>query len=796
MGSPNAARPPTAPGSQFKQVAAPSVPGSRATDASSLSRALGGDGSFGSMHKMPVGVVIGPSSGGASGGTVAYASYARVTQELTVLSETVAHLEQRLENSQITNKSQTALYKKAMLTQLKDRDAMIDRLAQKVAALQPGPVAEDVLSEAAAARKKTDAAERMAIGGSGAGATGQTGADASTTADVSAMSLQSLQEEVIALRAERITGNERLRLLQREAARLRAYQRETGAVLAGAARPSTGGGGSALAHADLSLLTGALTRFDNNIFPDNPDYMNFDWNAMAASSSLSSAATATPTPAAASSASALVAVPSSSEQSVGSTTPAATGLAEAELRATKEKLAKSQQQIELLKSQLSDMTRASGENNARMQAAITEKERLLAQMHDTGKAAPSNAGPGFGEPAAVAVVAKSVEEIDPALIEAVKQEATAAALASAATAAASAASAADEELQSLRSQISELAAKLESSTAAAAELQQQLQSARADTESKQSAHFSEVQALKDTVAQREEAISSLQKRAAALEQQVAASSGAAAHSQEEQSAMESQMSELRSSAALDRAKLVDLEKQLLHATTEAMEAKNAVEAAKNALEAAKVASKAREEKIKASANAQFEALKGQFLGELEEREKELSEIKESRDAVAKAHGDEVQKLQSEMVALRSVSNGLMGRVQAMAASLSLVRSAHAGLKSQVQRETSAMSQQLRADLGSLQSSLASVASRYDDLQSRYKKELAERRRLFNVVQELKGNIRVYCRVRPALPFELHDGNNVCVRFPEEGEICVSNTKKQTKTWEFDCVFQVSRRGRP
>lgn len=39
------------------------------------------------------------------------------------------------------------------------------------------------------------------------------------------------------------------------------------------------------------------------------------------------------------------------------------------------------------------------------------------------------------------------------------------------------------------------------------------------------------------------------------------------------------------------------------------------------------------------------------------------------------------------------------------------------------------------------------------MRERYKKEMAERRRLHNLVQELRGNIRVYCRARPPLPFE-------------------------------------------
>merc|ERR1712060_651848 len=40
-----------------------------------------------------------------------------------------------------------------------------------------------------------------------------------------------------------------------------------------------------------------------------------------------------------------------------------------------------------------------------------------------------------------------------------------------------------------------------------------------------------------------------------------------------------------------------------------------------------------------------------------------------------------------------------------------------------------------------------------DTMEKYKKELSLRRKYFNLVQELRGNIRVFCRVRPLLGWE-------------------------------------------
>ncbi|RYH21365.1 hypothetical protein EON65_20895, partial [archaeon] len=55
---------------------------------------------------------------------------------------------------------------------------------------------------------------------------------------------------------------------------------------------------------------------------------------------------------------------------------------------------------------------------------------------------------------------------------------------------------------------------------------------------------------------------------------------------------------------------------------------------------------------------------------------------------------------------------------------------------------------------------------------RYKREMSERKRLHNLVQELKGNIRVFMRCRPPTPKEIEQGGGeaLCVSFPNPGEV--------------------------
>ena len=76
----------------------------------------------------------------------------------------------------------------------------------------------------------------------------------------------------------------------------------------------------------------------------------------------------------------------------------------------------------------------------------------------------------------------------------------------------------------------------------------------------------------------------------------------------------------------------------------------------------------------------------------------------------------------------------------------------------------------------------------DDLLTKYKRELSLRRKYFNMVQDLRGNIRVFCRFRPLLPFELKKNFTECVKFPNEGALSIVDDKGKTLKFEFDQVY--------
>lgn len=85
-----------------------------------------------------------------------------------------------------------------------------------------------------------------------------------------------------------------------------------------------------------------------------------------------------------------------------------------------------------------------------------------------------------------------------------------------------------------------------------------------------------------------------------------------------------------------------------------------------------------------------------------------------------------------------------------------------------------------------------VAARMIGVQAKYEQEARARRKYFNLVQELQGNIRVYCRVRPRLPSELSAGLEMGIAFTgEHDDLVIKNPQRgqQDKIFEFEKVLK-------
>mmetsp|Transcript_7240 Transcript_7240/g.13732 ORF Transcript_7240/g.13732 Transcript_7240/m.13732 type:complete len:826 (-) Transcript_7240:210-2687(-) len=73
----------------------------------------------------------------------------------------------------------------------------------------------------------------------------------------------------------------------------------------------------------------------------------------------------------------------------------------------------------------------------------------------------------------------------------------------------------------------------------------------------------------------------------------------------------------------------------------------------------------------------------------------------------------------------------------------------------------------------------------------YQEEMAMRRHYFNLIQELKGNIRVYCRVRPIAERDKQNPSDIgAITYPSVGEMVVHNAARGNSTsFEFEKIFE-------
>ncbi|KAJ4839955.1 Kinesin-like protein KIN-14S [Turnera subulata] len=83
-----------------------------------------------------------------------------------------------------------------------------------------------------------------------------------------------------------------------------------------------------------------------------------------------------------------------------------------------------------------------------------------------------------------------------------------------------------------------------------------------------------------------------------------------------------------------------------------------------------------------------------------------------------------------------------------------------------------------------------LSDEFGCLKKKYLQESSERKRLYNEVIELKGNIRVFCRCRPLSPNETANGSCSVVDFgsSQENDLQIVTSDSSKKQFKFDHVF--------
>ncbi|KAF4981882.1 hypothetical protein FZEAL_2402 [Fusarium zealandicum] len=211
----------------------------------------------------------------------------------------------------------------------------------------------------------------------------------------------------------------------------------------------------------------------------------------------------------------------------------------------------------------------------------------------------------------------------------------------------------------------------------------------------------------------------------------------------------------------------------------------------------------------------IEVLTKQYQQQLEEeRQRNDREIQELRTRMGNDHQDmgmtlqkkdrELQEVQSQAEGLRGdlererkLKNSLQTNIAELSASNTTLEAKINSLRSHVEFLESDSKAQSDS-FSSMEARLQDALRMAEEAQQKLIKEETERRVLFNKYQELKGNIRVMCRVRPALGDG--EGEEAKMSFPDdktsaeivlagpEEKSSLGNVSRKNYPFEFDRVF--------
>ncbi|XP_073667741.1 kinesin-like protein KIFC3 isoform X1 [Paramisgurnus dabryanus] len=171
----------------------------------------------------------------------------------------------------------------------------------------------------------------------------------------------------------------------------------------------------------------------------------------------------------------------------------------------------------------------------------------------------------------------------------------------------------------------------------------------------------------------------------------------------------------------------------------------------------------------------------------EELLKEIVHLEEKKEAAVKAAAncseEHLQSLQDQFTTLQR-------RLSALPPTLRSMKTDYASLRSQVRNFSDFYGSAIKEAKKQITAAINEMSEANKDLLEKYRKEVALRRKYHEQLVELKGNIRVLCRVKPVLKEDQHDeGQAVVVTTDPHNESALTVLSKgKDKNFELDKVF--------
>ncbi|CAN8066173.1 unnamed protein product [Agarophyton chilense] len=171
---------------------------------------------------------------------------------------------------------------------------------------------------------------------------------------------------------------------------------------------------------------------------------------------------------------------------------------------------------------------------------------------------------------------------------------------------------------------------------------------------------------------------------------------------------------------------------------------------------------------------------------------QLHDLEEQRDSLRKTN----EALQADLTARSNELNNFKESVALQERKISNINSEKMALDLKLDALHHDLTRS-RAETDQLHLAGEEHKKQIDQLERQAREDAAERRRLHNTIQELKGNIRVFCRVRPSLAKEAQSSPEEMFAYNEKGQGVVANPPKeasarpgaaQSYPFKFDRVF--------
>lgn len=172
----------------------------------------------------------------------------------------------------------------------------------------------------------------------------------------------------------------------------------------------------------------------------------------------------------------------------------------------------------------------------------------------------------------------------------------------------------------------------------------------------------------------------------------------------------------------------------------------------------------------------------------------LNDHVESEQTFRKDVSDKASVLQRELETIRSD----LQSVQSIAVDIPEQFERYTSQANKVMQRHRQVFQSQSSNMTSLQSQVTSMELALQEITERHAKEKKRRQELHNILMELRGNIRVHCRIRPLMEFDCGNEDQgslgksgtrseVVVHFMDDENVCC-RTAKHNKVFEFERVF--------